>query len=93
MDLRDFTRYADSMKEVATEIHEFESDWLDSMRMNMDRLGSLQRVPSAIWRDSSPMMQMMQAQQQVNMQQHDALQREYSTGGLFSALGGLFRGL
>jgi len=80
--LKDFTRYADSMKEVATEIAPLNID-LDEVRMRRaQQMGGI-----------SPMMQMMQAQQQVNMQQHDALQREYSTGGLFSALGGLFRGL
>ena len=82
MKLKDFTRYADSMKEVATEIAPLNID-LDEVRMRRaQQMGGI-----------SPMMQMMQAQQQVNMQQHDALQREYSTGGLFSALGGLFRGL
>ena len=91
MKLKDFTRYADSMKEVATEPVSFSGDALETMRMQFDRMGSLQRVSSAnVWSGSSPMLRELQDQQNSAM---SARPREYTTGGLLSALGGFIRGL
>lgn len=93
MKLKDFTRYADSMKEVATEIAE----------VDLDRIRRAQQI-GGIWQSSSPMLEMMKAQNQMNAQQSSFFQTDErmrlttagnrtGSGNLFSALGNLFNGL
>ncbi len=78
MNHKDFVRYAKSMDDYPYEI----------VMPDLDRI---KRLSGTGWADSPPMLELMKAQRAMNIIRGDALDaRQYTTGGLFSALGGIF---